>query len=60
MIQHMIKDGIEGAALLRIGQNHDAEIFLRHQHHAGNEAATPPVWPTRFAPAIVAHSQPKA
>jgi len=50
MIQHMIKDGIEGAALLRIGQNHDAEIFLRHQHHAGNEARDPAVWPTSLRP----------
>jgi len=34
MIEDVIQDGIEGALLLGIGENDDAEIFFGDEHYA--------------------------
>ena len=56
VVEHVIEDGIEGAAFFRVGEHDDAEIFFGNEHHTGDEAANAAGMADQFAAVIVAQS----
>ena len=55
-IQHVIEDGIEGAALFGVGENDDAEIFFGHEHDARDKSTDPAGVADELAAVIIAQS----
>jgi len=56
----MEKNRIKRAFLLRIGKNHDAEIFFWHEHHARYETRDASGVTDQFASMIIAQSPAEA